>query len=321
MEEENIHSHDKIINNKNKTTKNDINTTRVISNLDEINIDDIADNNIMNDAIAVNTVNDEQFLSNNDNSDKNLQESIQDNKKCYLCKKLFDKNNSVLWVSCEKCTNWYCGSCEDNHDLNDSYYCTDCLESRIPQKDFLPSKTSSPITDAPRNDLIRIVRQRQKRAREDMLETNNKKKKIDYEIENKVTVLSMQPDKLVGDVRRVPAVIIGKSGTRDIFYELLTSFGILNVKYRASDLEIYYGDIKIPEDVKNKKISLREATKLFNNHPKKNIDQSKIHCKCSGKCFQDRRCVCFKNGKTCSSHCENHLSGKKCKCLNIEKGK
>ena len=102
MEEENIHSHDKIINNKNKTNKNDINTTRVISNLDEINIDDIADNNIMNDAIAVNTVNDEQFLSNNDNSDKNLQESIQDNKKCYLCKKLFDKNNSVLWVSCEK---------------------------------------------------------------------------------------------------------------------------------------------------------------------------------------------------------------------------
>jgi hypothetical protein len=53
----------------------------------------------------------------------------------------------------------------------------------------LPSKTSSPITDAPRNDLIRIVRQRQKRAREDMLETNNKKKKIDYKIENKVTVL------------------------------------------------------------------------------------------------------------------------------------
>jgi len=81
MEEENIHSHDKIINIKNKTTKNDINTTRVISNLDEINIDDIAENNIMNDAIAVNTVNDEQFLSNNDNSDKNLQESIQDNKK------------------------------------------------------------------------------------------------------------------------------------------------------------------------------------------------------------------------------------------------
>jgi hypothetical protein len=53
----------------------------------------------------------------------------------------------------------------------------------------LPSKTSSPITDAPRNVLIRIVRQRQKRAKEERLETNNKKKKIDYEIENKVTYL------------------------------------------------------------------------------------------------------------------------------------
>ena len=167
-----------------------------------------------------------------------------------------------------------------------------------------------------------MVRQRQKRTREEMLEAHNKKKKtIDYEIDNKVTVLSMQPDKLVGDVRRVPAIIISKSGTRDIFYELLTSFGILNVKYRASDLEIYYGDLQIPEEVKNKKISLREATKLFNNHPKKKVDLSKVHCKCSGKCYEDRRCVCFKNGKSCTSHCENHLSGKKCKCLNIDKAK
>jgi hypothetical protein len=54
----------------------------------------------------------------------------------------------------------------------------------------------------------------------------------------------MQPDKLVGDVRRVPAVIIGKSGTRDIFYELLTSFGILNVKYQASDLEFIMVTLK-----------------------------------------------------------------------------
>ena len=55
------------------------------------------------------------------------------------------------------------------------------------------------------------------------------------------------PDKIVGDVRRIPAIFVSKTGTRDIFYELMTSFGILNVKYRASDFEVYYGDIEIPE--------------------------------------------------------------------------
>ena len=129
----------------------------------------------------------------------------------------------------------------------------------------------------------------------------------------------MAPDKLVGDVRRVPALIIGKSGTRDHFYELLTSFGVLNIKYRASDLEMYFGDIIIPDDVKGKKISLREATKLFNNHPSKQADITKSKCKCKGKCFNDKRCNCFMTGKKCTSHCENHLSGKHCKCLNLDK--
>ena len=102
---------------------------------------------------------------------------------------------------------------------------------------------------------------------------------------------------------------------------LLTSFGILSIKYRASELELYFGDIQVPDEVKNKKISLREATKLFNNHPAKKIDLTKVHCKCQGKCYEDRRCVCFKNNKDCTSHCENHLTGKKCKCLNMGKHK
>ena len=233
---------------------------------------------------------------------------------------IYAKKNSLLWVSCQSCTNWYCGSCENEHDIDDSYYCVTCFEPLIAKKAFSPTKTSSPINAGPaRNDLIRIVRQNQKRAREDMLEMNNKRKKmVDYELDAKVSVLSMGPDKLVGDVRRVPAIIIGVTGTKDIFYKLLTTYGVLNIKYRASDLEYYYGDIKVPEEAKNKTISLREATKLFNNHPAKNVDLSKIHCKCKNKCFDDRRCVCFKNGEKCSSHCENHLSGKKCKCLNIE---
>ena len=152
-----------------------------------------------------------------------------------------------------------------------------------------------------------------------MLESNCKRKKIvKYEKDDKVSVRCMEPDKLVGDVRRVPAIIIGKFGTKDIFYELLTAYGVLEIKYRASDLELYYGDIDNLDEVK-KTNSLRGVTKLFNNHPVKVKDLSKIHCKCKGKCFEDNRC--YKNGKKCTSHCENHLSGKKGKCSNVEKEK
>jgi hypothetical protein len=65
-------------------------------------------------------------------------------KNCYLGKKLFDKKNSLLWVSCEACDNWYCG-CENDGDMNDSYYCTSCFEPQIGKKNFSPTKTSSPI--------------------------------------------------------------------------------------------------------------------------------------------------------------------------------
>ena len=148
-----------------------------------------------------------------------------------MCNKLFDKNNSLLWVACQKCDNWYCGSCEKVNNMDDSYYCVACLTPSLQNKVFSPTKTSSPVLAKPRNDLIKIVRAKQKRAREDMLESNVKRKKIvEYEKDDKVSVRSMEPDQLVDDVRQVPAIIIGKTGTKEIFYELLTSYGVLEIK-------------------------------------------------------------------------------------------
>ena len=70
---------------------------------------------------------------------------------------------------------WYCGSCGIEHDLSDSYYCVNCFGEHIGKKTFTPTKTSSPIStaDPPRNELVRIVRQRQKRAAEDMVQNNH----------------------------------------------------------------------------------------------------------------------------------------------------
>jgi len=214
---------------ENNKTDDKNNSENVDENIDNALIeDDIIDNAIIEDAII--------YKNNDDKADEN---NII--KKCHLCNKLFDKNNSLLWVACQKCDNWYCGSCEKVHNMDDSYYCVACLTPSLQNKVFSPTKTSSPVLAKPRNDLIKIVRAKQKRARQDMLESNVKRKKIvEYEKDDKVSVRSMEPDKLVGDVRRVPAIIIGKTGTKDIFYELLTSYGVLEIKYRASDLELYY---------------------------------------------------------------------------------
>ena len=243
----------------------------------------------------------------NDFNENIIQASNQVIKNCYLCDKGFNNKDTLFWVSCEKCDNWYCGSCSEEHDINISYYCkqSNYCKEQIKTKTFEPFKTSSPISNfpQPRNQLIQIVRQRQKRAANDMIENNNnkRKKQVEYEKDDKVSVLSMAPDKLVGDVRRIPANIIGKFGTRDIFYELVTHFGILNIKYRASDLEYYYGDINISDDAPKKKISLREATKFFNNHPKKKLDNLKTSCKCKGRCFEDKRCTCWTSSRKCTS--------------------
>ena len=40
------------------------------------------------------------------------------------------------------------------------------------------------------------------------------------------------------------------------------------VFWRSSKV-LYYGDIDIPDEVKNKKVTLRAVTKLFNKHPVK----------------------------------------------------
>jgi len=83
------------------------------------NVDENIDNAFIEDAII------EDAIIDKNNDDKADENNII--KKCHLCNKLFDKNNSLLWVACQKCDNWYCGSCEKVHNMDDSYYCVACL--------------------------------------------------------------------------------------------------------------------------------------------------------------------------------------------------
>ena len=57
-----------------------------------------------------------------------------------------------------------------------------------------------------------------------------------------------------------------------------------------------------PEDVPNKTLSLREATKVAPGG-----GQGLFHCDCkkSGKQCTNRRCKCMKNNRICTSRCHN----------------
>ena len=171
-----IHSdvNDKKINNKKKTVNNG---NKIITISSEDLNEQLNENNVLTHEEGMVFFNDTTIIMEEHNAINN---NNNDNKKCYLCEKLFDPERSILRVLCETCVNWYCGCENDDNDIDDSYYCASCFGPQIGKNVFTPTKTSSPLRCGPaRNDIIRMVRQNQKKAREDMLETNNKGKKFD----------------------------------------------------------------------------------------------------------------------------------------------
>jgi hypothetical protein len=88
--------------------------------------------------------------------------------------------------------------------------------------------------------------------------------------------------------------VISVSGEKDMFYEIATEHGILEIKYRSSDLEIYQSSVKI--DV-SKKISLTAAAgKVQIRTAPTDTIETPVSCKCNGKC--DGRCKCRQSNST-----------------------
>lgn len=115
------------------------------------------------------------------------------------------------------------------------------------------------------------------------------------------------------DFPRLPGLVCRVSGTKDKFYEIATSQGILNDNYRASSLEIYNGvvDIDLNKISEFKKLSLHEAASLVSSKTSKD---TYAVCNCNGNCVDDRRCKCFKINLKCTSNC--HSKSRKKGCYN-----
>ncbi len=124
-----------------------------------------------------------------------------------------------------------------------------------------------------------------------------------FELGDKVSVKIPRIDRGSADFTRLPGIVGKVSCHNQTFYSIITVFGTLNDSYRACELEPYSGIISVVhEDLDIKKISLHEAANLQAARTG-SLEEINAVCNCTNKCYNDKRCSCFKIGKKCTSHC------------------
>ena len=93
-----------------------------------------------------------------------------------------------------------------------------------------------------------------------------KKNKVtrDYKVKDLVSVHIPRIDRGGTDFKILPGMISKVSGYKTKWFTILTPFGILNDKFRVSDLEPYYGvvDVNLEQLTSYKPISLKAAAAL-----------------------------------------------------------
>ena len=113
----------------------------------------------------------------------------------------------------------------------------------------------------------------------------------------KVTVSIPRIDRGGTNLKRLPGLVVNVSGDLNKFYTIVTVWGLLNDKYRATCLEPYSGLIDLVDKdgivllENTKTISLTEAAKL-QNATTGSLEVVNFICNCGTKCANDGRCKC-----------------------------
>ena len=102
------------------------------------------------------------------------------------------------------------------------------------------------------------------------------------------------------DPKNMLGVIIAK--TADENFKIGVKAGTLKGTYSRNSFALCARKHISPDDIPNKSVSLREATKILPSG-----GQGFFHCECkkSGKRCENNRCKCFKNKRICNSRCHN----------------
>lgn len=138
----------------------------------------------------------------------------------------------------------------------------------------------------------------------------------EFKIGDRVSVSIPPIDRAHVTLPRLPCIVKNVSKVRESFYTLVCSHGVLNVKYRVSDLEPYNGVFNFDLDsAPSKEITLREAVRLGEMR-EKDLKETRTKCNCKVPCAQDNRCSCFKLKQKCTPHCHSNSKPPKNKCKN-----
>jgi len=118
---------------------------------------------------------------------------------------------------------------------------------------------------------------------------DHKRNKKTREFKESDLVTVKRIDRAGTDFNRLPGMVCKVSDHQEKFYRILTFYGILADKYRASDLEPYCGVVSVVlDDYQNKykEISLSEAAKL-KSATTGSIETVNTICNCGTICKGD----------------------------------
>ena len=166
-------------------------------------------------------------------------------------------------------------------------------------------------------DIRKKLRKNKEKNVEKMIKKHDHKrnrKTREFKEGDNVSVKIPRIDRGGHNFSRISGTVCKVSTHKEAFYYVLTVYGVLADKYRASDLEPFSGIVGV--DIKNyessKEISLREAALLQGSNTG-SIEKANVTCNCIGVCFEDGRCKCWKLRTKCTSHCHLKMKPKTAK--------
>jgi len=190
--------------------------------------------------------------------------------------------------------------------------------TNVPESNIVHESESSAPDQFPLESRARELEAELKKQQEKAIiamekKHNHKRNKrtISFSVGEMVSVSIPHIDRVGCDFPRLPVVV---SEIKHDMYVLVSKYGILDVCYRADDLESFSGQLDFDYKSIENKISLRSAAQLFNKRAHDKSDTN-VSCNCNGKCA-DKRCNCFSRSLKCNTHC--HLKSRTNICCNRE---
>ena len=132
-----------------------------------------------------------------------------------------------------------------------------------------------------------------------MIKQSNKRIKLVDVGQNVLIPIPLVDRRSPFDLQNIPGVILQK--VDDGMYQIGTALGILDHLYTSSQFESSLSHFLSPEEVPDKRVTLRESI-LHSS-----FGRNKLQCNCTAGC-NSNRCKCRRSNRICNSKCHKSLT-------------